>query len=235
MNTKENQSYNSETVDHEIFWDEFRKITSILSADLDEAKERLENNDSQVWRRSYYRTFFAFLEGHTHAWKQLFLFFDWWTVDLDTEYKIRNQRKIINKDGTVQIVDSYLPLIQNIKLLFKAFAKASHIEPIIADNDKSWELLAKTANVRNRIVHPKKSEDLVISDEEIQLIRHVGKWFLKNSARLLKKRVLADIKMIKAMDKTAREKFGPPTETSEADLLMKKLEKELEDDEDNDF
>ena len=230
MNSKEQQSYNSETVNHEIFWDEFEKITSILYADLDEAKKHLENKDSQVWRRSFYRTFFAYLEGHTHALKQLFLFFDWWTVDLDTEYKIRNQRKI-QKDGAVQIVDSYLPLVQNIKLLFKAFAKASRIEPIISDNDKSWELLAKTASIRNRIVHPKKSEDLVISDEEIQLIRHVNKWFLSNSAKLLKKRIQADIKTIKAMDETARKKFGPPTEPSEVDLLMKKLEKELEDDE----
>ncbi len=224
MNGIHSQPYNSESVDHEIFWNEFRKIVSVLESDLDETEQHLKNNDSQVWRRTFYRSFFAYLEGQTHALKQLFLFYDWWTVDLDTEYKIRNQRHIQNKDGSVKIVDTYLPLVQNIKLLFKAFTTALHIEPIISDSDKSWELLAKAASVRNRIVHPKKSEDLVISDEEIQLIRYVGRWFLSNSAQLLKKRVQADIKTIKAMEESARKQFGLPNESLEIDSLIEEFE-----------
>jgi hypothetical protein len=224
MNSTHSQSYNSENIDHEIFWNEFRKIVGVLQSDLDEIEQRLKNDDSQVWRRTYYRTFFAYLEGQAHALKQLFLFYDWWTVDLDTEYKIRNQRRIQNKDGSIKIVDSYIPLVQNIKLLFKAFAVASDIEPIILYDDKSWELLAKAASVRNRIVHPKKSEDLVITDEEIRLIKYVGGWFLSNSALLLKKRVQSDIKTIKAMDESARKQFGLSKESFEFDSLIEEFE-----------
>jgi hypothetical protein len=224
MNSTHSQSYNSENIDHEIFWNEFRKIVGVLQSDLDEIEQRLKNDDSQVWGRTYYRTFFAYLEGQAHALKQLFLFYDWWTVDLDTEYKIRNQRRIQNKDGSIKIVDSYIPLVQNIKLLFKAFAVASDIEPIILYDDKSWELLAKAASVRNRIVHPKKSEDLVITDEEIRLIKYVGGWFLSNSALLLKKRVQSDIKTIKAMDESARKQFGLSKESFEFDSLIEEFE-----------
>jgi len=228
MNGTQSQPYNSENVDHEIFWNEFRKIISILQSDLDETEQHLRNNDSQVWRRTFYRSFFAYLEGQTHALKQLFLFFDWWTIDLDTEHKIRNQRHIQNKDGSVKVVDAYLPLVQNVKILFRVFATAAGIEPIISDNDKSWKLLAKAVSVRNRIVHPKKSEDLIISDEEIQLIKYVGGWFLSSSAQLLKKRVETDIKTIKAMDESARKQFGSPIEPSEVDLLMDEFEEDDE-------
>jgi hypothetical protein len=224
MNSTHLQPYNFENVDHEIFWNEFQKIVSVLQSDLDEIEKHLNNDDSQIWRRTYYRTFFAYLEGQAHALKQLFLFYDWWTVDLDTEYKIRNQKRIQNKDGAVKVIESYLPLVQNIKLLFKAFAIASGIEPIVSDDDESWKLLAKAASVRNRIVHPKKSEDLVITNEEIRLIKYVGGWFLSNSAQLLKKRVQSDIKTIKAMRESARKQFGLTNEPLDIDSLIEEFE-----------
>ncbi|MFZ3078761.1 MAG: hypothetical protein WA109_03670 [Bellilinea sp.] len=218
--------FNSETVDPEIFWNEFRKITNILQSDLNETKQHLNTNDSQFWRRTFYRSSFAYLEGQTYALRQLFLFYDWWTVDQDYEDKIRNKKRVQNKDGSENVVFAYLPFVQNIKLLFKAFAIASDIDPLISDNDKAWELLSKAVNVRNRIVHPKKSVDLFISDNEIQLIMYVGGWLLSTSAKLLKKRIQADIKTIKAMDECARKQFGQPIEPSELDLLIEKFENE---------
>lgn len=222
------QEYNSESIDPEIFWSEFQNITSVLESDLDEIQSQLTTNDSQFWRRTFCRAFFAYLEGQTHALKQLFLFYDWWTVDPDTEHKIRNQKHIQNKDGSTKVIQNYLPLVQNVQLLFKALAVSANIEPIISNNDKSWDLLSKAVNVRNRIVHPKKSEDLIISDDEIQLIRYVGGWYLSNASELLTKRAQLDIKKIKAMDKTAREKFGSSIQLPELDLLLDKFKEEDE-------
>ena len=139
---------------------------------------------------------------------------------------IRNKKRIPTKDGSENIINTYLPLVRDVKLLFKAFAIASDIEPLISDDDKTWELFSKAVNVRNRIVHPKKSEDLIISDKEIQLIKYIGGWFLSTSAILWKKRIQADIKMFKAMEESARKQFGQPIEPSELDLLIEKLENE---------
>lgn len=209
INMNNNQEYNSESVDHEIFWNEYRSIDVTLQADLDEVEQLLNENDNQIWRRTFCRTFFAYLEGQVYLLKQIFLFYDWWTVDVETEYKIRNKKQTKNKDGTPKIIDTRLPLVQNVKLIFKALATAAEIEPIIFDDDEIWKLLARAVNVRNRIVHPKNLEELNISDEEIRLIKYIGGWYLSNAANLLEKRVEKDVKIIEAMKIAAEEKWGP--------------------------
>jgi hypothetical protein len=206
---KNNQEYNSESVDQEIFWNEYQSIDATLQSDLDEIERLLNENDNQIWRRAFCRTFFAYLEGQVYLLKQIFLFYDWWTVDVETEYKIRNQKQTTNKDSTPKIIDVRLPLVQNIKLIFKALATAARIEPIVFDDDEVWKLLARAVNVRNRIVHPKNLEELNISDEEIRLIKYVGGWYLSNAANLLGKRIEKDLKIVEAMNKTADEKWGP--------------------------
>lgn len=210
-----NERIDADTVDSQEFWDEFWKITGILESELNEIADHLRDNDGQIWRRVFCRTFFAYLEGHLYSLQQLFLFYDWWTVDDETELKIRNQKIVENQDGASKIVSAYLPLVQNIKLLFAALAIASGIESTISKNDQYWEKLSKAVKVRNRVVHPKRSEDMTISDEEIALIEEVRKWYLQNASLLLKKRAEAYLHMIQVMEKAAEKKFGPMSKTEE--------------------
>ena len=211
----QHERFDSESVNPQIFWDEFQKISSILESEMDEIINHLKNNDSQVWRRVFCRTFFAYLEGEVYSLKQLFLFYDWWVVEEEAELKIRNQKLIKNQDGTTKVIDAYLPLIQNVKLIFDAFAAAAEIKPLISENDECWNLLSRAVKIRNRIVHPKRSEDLTISDEEIELIREIGRWYLSNSALLLEKRAEALFRLIQIMEKAAMEQFGPRNNVEE--------------------
>jgi hypothetical protein len=43
--------------------------------------------------------------------------------------------------------------------------------------DGGWEALKKAIDVRDRLVHPKVSEDVNVSDAELKLVRRAHKWF----------------------------------------------------------
>lgn len=70
----------SDTTDPKFFWDEFHRITEILDSDLSAIKRIIDLDDSQFWRRVYFRTFFSYLDGFVYSLCQLFLFFNWFTV-----------------------------------------------------------------------------------------------------------------------------------------------------------
>jgi hypothetical protein len=210
MNSLNEQSerFDSDSVPRHVFWDENRKLTSILESDLFEIAYHLKINDSQVWRRVYCRTFFSYLDGQVFSLRSTFLFYDWFVLTEDAELKIRNQKIITRKDGTVRVINSHLTLIENIKRVFKAFAIAADVDPIIADDDECWKKLSRANKIRNRITHPKKSDDLTINDTEMALIMEVGEWYLFNAALLLEKRIEAYQRMIQAMRKGANKRFS---------------------------
>ena len=198
----------TDTTNDQIFWDEFNKVTQLLDSDLVEIKKLLDSKDSQLWRRVYYRTFFSYLEGYIHSLSQMFLFFDWFTVDEETEIKIRNKRIFSKKDDSKKLVDNYLPINKRLKLVFDSIAKAADVDPIIPNKSSFWVELSDAVNVRNRVVHPKNSEDLIISDKEIELVHKVGMKFMRGTMGLLRKRAKAYLDMYNAMLESAKATFG---------------------------
>ena len=138
----------------------------------------------------------------------MFLFFDWFVVDEETEIKIRNKRIVQKADGTKVLVDKYLPINKHLKLVFDSIAKAADAKSVISENDTFWFDLSNAVKVRNRIVHPKTSKDFFISDDEISLVHNVGIAFVIATCKLLKKRAEADIKLANIMREAAKKKFG---------------------------
>jgi hypothetical protein len=216
-------NYNSDNFDQDIFWKENNRISEVLISDLNEVVYHLVKEDTQLWRRTYCRTLFAFLEGETFALRQIFLFFDWFIVDEEYEDKIRNIKRILTDDGSENFLDAYLPLVQNVKLLINAFAIASDTDLIISSNDKIWELLAASVKIRNRIVHPKRSTDLIITDNDLNLISGVHNWFVETSADLLAKRAERDIRTAKALDETAEKVFGVHIDQTDLVSILEEL------------
>ncbi|OEU64732.1 MAG: hypothetical protein BA863_07580 [Desulfovibrio sp. S3730MH75] len=198
----------SDSTDDNVFWSEFNKVTELLDYDLTEIKKILDSNDTQLWRRVYYRTFFSYLDGFVYSLGQMFLFFDWFVVDDETEIKIRNKRIIKKKDNSKILADRFIPINKRLKLVFDSIAKAADTDPIIPSSSSFWTELSITSDVRNRIVHPKKSEDLFISDNEIELIHKVGMAFMLATSELLKKRAEAYLDMYDAMLESAKKTFN---------------------------
>jgi len=53
----------ADTTDPKFFWDEFHRITEILDSDLSAIKRIIDLDDSQFWRKVYFRTFFSYLDA----------------------------------------------------------------------------------------------------------------------------------------------------------------------------
>ncbi|WP_417590676.1 hypothetical protein [Owenweeksia hongkongensis] len=154
-----------------------------LLNDAFEAEEYLsKNNSSQFARRIYIRSVFSYLEGSIWVFKQVC--FKAKPSDNSrrkmsiSEYAILNEESYeLKGNGDITVTTKNFNLLDNIKFTFKMLNKLFGGELEIGTGTESWTKLIEAKNVRNRITHPKRIEDLTIEDSEIETCQEVCSWF----------------------------------------------------------
>lgn len=84
----------------------------------------------------------------------------------------------INERGTYQIEPNKLPFISLVAYTFKTFSELANVKDPLAD--QRWKDFCQAIKIRNRITHPKQSEEINISDLELQQIFRSREWWLEN-------------------------------------------------------
>jgi len=162
-----------------------------LSADVGEAKERLLAKDNQFNRRTYIRTFFAFLEGFAYAVRRA-------TIDLmhvnalkhdklniDRLFLLREETPTLGHTGKIDLQPQQLPFLPHFAFTLRAFAEEQDFEPDFF-GDNGWNDLQKAVKIRNRLTHPKKTADCHVSNDDLRTCVNAADWF--------QKRVMAQLK-----------------------------------------
>jgi len=146
-------------------------------------RESVTNTVDLFWRRAYVRSVFAFIEGVTYRMK-LLAFEDKDKPDvnfLPEELAFLLEEDFdLNEKGEVISTPAKISLTKNIRFAFKAIARASSINYELKVGDYGWDALRKAAKVRDRLMHPKSIEDLVVSNDDIDLIIKGSTWFVQN-------------------------------------------------------
>jgi len=97
---------------------------------------------------------------------------------------LREERYLLKDNGEAFAADGNFPqFLPNLKFSFKAFSKAHG--GAFALNTDGLSKLAELLQVRHRITHPKKADDLTISDAHLRLVEDVWKWFSAESVKLM--------------------------------------------------
>jgi hypothetical protein len=197
--------------------EELQRLESveILYSDLEYCRQMLKENNSQFWRRTYVRNFFATIEGMINSWKTIALLrhFEGSVVFSPAEIMFLEEKEYrLEETGKIRVSPGKLSTLSNLRFGFASYAKAFGVEYKLDCSVVGWEKFKDAQRIRDRVTHPKTSTELNISDQEIQTIKSAVAW-LGDSREELQGLVFA-----KLTEKTERYQEN-----------IEKLEKQIED------
>lgn len=163
------------------------RFFSILNEDVENANKLMLENDTQFSRRMYLRSFFALIEGNAFRQRELALSVHKHKKNCFNEEEVialeEKEIRIID-NGNVEVKKKIVQFFPLFKLSNKSYCKAFNKKlPDYANN--GWNQLQKAVEIRNRITHPKSKEELVISDDDLEIINEAKCWYSDNVQFLL--------------------------------------------------
>ncbi|MEJ4088972.1 hypothetical protein [Galbibacter orientalis] len=171
---------------------ETRRLFNMVIEEMKSADENLfsENklNDS-FYRRIIIKNTFSIIETYIHIIKKsikLYLTLEEPNkVSLDwTELIILNEKKVLlDNKGNTKVKDEFQKFEPNLRFTLNTFSKLFKINKPEYGNTEFQKLIVLSKR-RNEITHPKKSNDLNITKEELHdLIKSFG-WFIKVNEKI---------------------------------------------------
>lgn len=169
---------------------DFIKLVHQLRLDTSRLERGIEENDDELTRRLFVRSLFAEIEGTTFALKQ---------AALDTASHMHSVSPFLpeevillaeksydlDNEGNVKSQAARIPMSKNIRFAFKAFAKVNRTTYELKVDGIGWQSFKKSIKVRDRLMHPKNTIDLVVTDQELTDAKNTFKWFKQSQDELL--------------------------------------------------
>ena len=149
--------------------EELKNLIDCFGDDVDRCAKELDNwlepQEQVFWFRMYVRSVFALIEGVTYQMKQIaYGAHDIIGVDFsDEEINLLREK-------------SFLKFRLNIRFTFKAVARVYYSDYELPIKSREWQLLLKATEIRNRLMHPKKADDFIITRDEVEMIHVSSEW-----------------------------------------------------------
>jgi hypothetical protein len=152
-----------------------------LFNDVVKCEELLERSDTQFARRTLVRAAFAFNEGLIYWFKSLVqqgMLADLTNEGLNIQKYILldDQLPKIGPQGKIEYQESRIPFLTQCAFVLRTAAEQRKLDPKQFFSDNGWNELGKSLKVRHRITHPKKPEDLDVSDEDLRSTSEGHRW-----------------------------------------------------------
>jgi hypothetical protein len=156
---------------------------------IDEVRWSSFSGHNQFWRRTAVRAIFALIEGVVYRMKQLAYEVHAYEGTLlpsaDVASLLLEESYELNDKGVAITRPNYPQIEKNIKFAFASVARAYNITYQLNFGDVRWDAFKKTLKVRNRLTHPKNTQDLIVSDEEAAIMMVAYIWFLSSMKALV--------------------------------------------------
>lgn len=174
--------------------DSLLRMYRVLLDDWKHCENRLKEDKSNpsrpFWARTYVRTVFALIEGACELFKSRAL--DQERLKFATGDKIREARfslltgnlPSINENGDVQIQLLRTSFLSNMLFSLRSFQEAVNAKHRTTKGDQ-WHRVLNGLKVRHRITHPKSEEGLIITEEELQDVDFLFRWFHQEVVHVL--------------------------------------------------
>jgi hypothetical protein len=153
-----------------------------LFDDVVECEELLDRSDSQFGRRALVRAAFAFNEGYVYWLKeqvaQWLLGKGWRAKNIEITKLLLLSDEIYrpNRQGKIESEPSRIPFLNFCAFVLRTGAECWDFDPAPFFSDNGWKEMQIALGVRHRITHPKKPEDLEITEEELYSISEGQRW-----------------------------------------------------------
>lgn len=152
---------------------DYDECCALLVQRVEEGKRHPDGTvdaDDQFEARQLVRAAFAFIEGATFVLKIEALFR---SEERGVELTDPEAHFIFEVDwrlrrGRVVQTDAKISLLENVDFAFRVLEKASLLdEPIFNKNEAWWVALRESAQIRDRLTHPRWASDLDIAPSEV--------------------------------------------------------------------
>jgi hypothetical protein len=160
---------------------------NLILSDISEADKNLERHDSSFNRRVYIRTLFASIEGSIFFFKSEALKAAEEKPSLYSSGEIamlREEVYRIDKKGHIRTSQRFSPTSENLLFAIHMFARKFdhdyYLDPLDPNMEPEggWDAFKQSVKIRNRVVHPKSYSDMIITDEELEIIRKGKSFFI---------------------------------------------------------
>jgi hypothetical protein len=168
---------------------ELKKVFSVLNTDYDTALAYVRKDPSQFNKRTLIRSYFALVEGLAYQLRQVTAASLNETTILSIEEKtlLSERRYTLTSNGTIESQEQFQNFAPMLLFSLRIYAKnhGAEFEPVVSDN--GWNCLKQSVRIRDRLMHPKSHDNLIISDEEGEVFVSAVKWFHDQLSELFKK------------------------------------------------
>ena len=158
---------------------ELLELPKFLNEDLEEAAELFRFTTHDFAARTFIRTMAAEFEGKLFLLQQLLLQTNkLGKAKLEPEEIVilRGQTHSLRKNGEVYSSTKYLPFSENLLFTMRLVSRIFNESVFFDTSDSKWKDVRRFIAMRNRITHPKKMEDMHISEEEIDSLNRAQDW-----------------------------------------------------------
>lgn len=158
-----------------------------LLNDLSSAEQMLAEPNCQFARRVYLRCLVTLIEADIHDLRQEIArrvidrsdFSGKWNIHLLT--LLMDDRPSISQQGEIRLTRQQHTLSELAKFILTLYRRlAGSDEDYFAQH--GWDTFRKLIAIRNRVAHPKKDEDIILSDDDMIVINRAKAWYLDTLA-----------------------------------------------------
>ncbi|MCP5420143.1 MAG: hypothetical protein H6969_06570 [Gammaproteobacteria bacterium] len=158
--------------------EELKKSFAIMADDVELVRDMGKSANTPFAQRTLLRTHFAFIEGMSFLLRQVALANSeiFTAPELAT---LREESYALNKKGDIEAKPNFQKPLPLILFTFRSYARIHGAKFNPDTSVHGWECMAKYKAVRDRLTHPKSSDDLSLSDEELRYCMNAAEWFKK--------------------------------------------------------
>ncbi|MCX6901473.1 MAG: hypothetical protein NT105_22565 [Verrucomicrobia bacterium] len=158
---------------------ETTEMIKMLTADYDRCQQQLHGEDSQFWRRTYVRTVFSMIEAFNQQLRQKALnaaCAEKEGYNISRILLLQDVTNRVRKNGSIEEEELRVPFVNYTAFILRSLAEESETDAAFF-SDNGWNEFQKAVDVRNRLTHPKKKEDLTVTDEDLALVHEALRWY----------------------------------------------------------
>jgi hypothetical protein len=163
-------------------------IVEELGKDVVKSRDEAAKDGGPFWRRTLVRALFAYIEGSSYRLKQVappVAEYNSVALSKAETALLTEESYDLNDKGEAIIKKAKLRTAENLLFSVKIVSKAAKSTYEIDKSTEGWSAFKETIKIRDRITHPKSTEELNISDNELKVIMKTMTWFAASINNLL--------------------------------------------------
>jgi hypothetical protein len=152
-----------------------------VSKDAASFRDQKKDEESQQAKRNSARALFAYIEGTVYAMKQAAYEIEQAPrVKMFTNAEatlLREEEYGLGDKGKVSIRSARLRTEPNLCFAFDAFARVFECDYALRLEGEDAAAFRRAIKIRDRLTHPKRTSELLVSETEFGDLFHVAQWF----------------------------------------------------------